>query len=157
MSSFIMSAKSLSILANTLEKVLNMGFNRFGFDAQSNLKEVLSDCCDDYKFYSDEKIFFRLSLLNATAVSARYHDENADAPDFSDALSIVAERDFKAGHEIILPWHFQFCKLLDCFLYQCDEVYAREDELFLALSAFSQDYKSFIVSNSAEYCSFPWG
>ena len=38
MSCFIMSEHSQSSLADTLEYVLNSGFNRFGFDAPDSLQ-----------------------------------------------------------------------------------------------------------------------
>ena len=44
MSCFIMSEHSQSSLADTLEYVLNSGFDRFGFEAPDSLHKALADC-----------------------------------------------------------------------------------------------------------------
>ena len=50
MSCFIMSDQAHATTANTLEYILNSGFNRFGFDAPDSLYKALSDCRDRYGF-----------------------------------------------------------------------------------------------------------
>ena len=57
MSCFMMDERAISVLSNTLESVMNSGFNRFGFEAPESLHKALSDCRDHYGFYLSEKIF----------------------------------------------------------------------------------------------------
>ena len=59
MSCFIMSDQAHATTANTLEYILNSGFNRFGFDAPDSLYKALSDCRDRYGFYCSGLIFRR--------------------------------------------------------------------------------------------------
>ena len=44
-------------LSDTLECVLNSGFNRFGFDAPDSLHKALADCRDCYGYYNSGAIF----------------------------------------------------------------------------------------------------
>ena len=72
MSCFIMSDQAHAATANTLEYILNSGFNRFGFDAPDSLYKALSDCRDRYGFYCSGLIFRRLYDLNSRAYAGRY-------------------------------------------------------------------------------------
>lgn len=72
MSSFMMSAEAHAALANTIEYILNSGFNRFGFDAPRSLHDALKDCRDRCGFYCANLIYSRLYTLNASAYHGRY-------------------------------------------------------------------------------------
>lgn len=158
MSCFMMDERAISVLSNTLESVMNSGFNRFGFEAPESLHKALSDCRDHYGFYFSEKIFSRLYILNARAYSTRYKSEwNGCVPSKPEIHSIIQERQREEHHEKLFPWHYKFAKLLDCFIYQVSEDATRNDPLTLALIDFSSSYKSFLVFNTAEYASEPWG
>lgn len=160
MSCFIMSAQSHATLANTLEYILNSGFNRFGFDAPESLHKALVDCCDRYGYYNSGAIYNRLYGLNSTAYNGRYkvaHRPETDIiPDKPSVPPLVEERQWY-NHEKLLPWHYVFCKMLDCLIYQCSEDATRNDPLLLALIDLSRIYKSFLVVNTDEYSSAPWG
>lgn len=161
MSCFVMSAQSHAALANTLEHILNFGFNRFGFEAPESLHKALSDCRDRYGFYDSGAIFRRLYALNNTAYDGRYksnaHPANAEIPEMPIVPQLVEQRQYENYHENLRPWHYKFCKLLDCLIYQCSEDSTRNDPLQRALIDFSIIYKSFLVENTAEYHSAPWG
>lgn len=160
MSCFIMSAQSHATLANTLEYILNSGFNRFGFDAPESLHKALVDCRDRYGYYSSGAIYNRLYAMNNTAYNTRYKftpGPGGDCiPDKPSVPPLVEERQWN-NHEKLLPWHYIFCKMLDCLIYQCNEDATRNDPLLLALIDFSRIYKSFLVVNTEEYSSAPWG
>lgn len=158
MSCFMMDERAISVLSNTLESVMNSGFNRFGFEAPESLHKALSDCRDHYGFYLSEKIFSRLYILNARAYSNRYKsDWNSCIPVKPEIHSIIQKRQLENHHEKLLKWHYKFAKLLDCFIYQVSEDATQNDPLTLALIDFSRLYKSFLVVNTEEYDSEPWG
>lgn len=161
MSCFIMSEHSHATLADTLEYVLNSGFNRFGFDAPDSLHKALADCRDGYGYYNSGAIFRRLYDLNNRAYNGRYKvapSPEADIiPDKPAVPPLVQPRQYANYHETLLPWHYKFCKMLDCLIYQCSEDATRADPLQLALIDFSRVYKSFLVTQNDEYYNAPWG
>ena len=71
MSCFIMSDQAHAATANTLEYILNSGFNRFGFDAPDSLYKALSDCRDRYGFYCSGLIFRRLYRSGSARTSTK--------------------------------------------------------------------------------------
>lgn len=158
MSCNIMSTQSHATLANSLTYIMNSGFNRFGFEAPESLYKALRDCRDRYGDYSAEPIYNRLYSLNLAAYAGRYSKTMpADpVPDMPSVPQLIQPREYY-HHEILLPWHYRFCKMLDCLIYQTSEDATRNDPLYLALLDFSRIYKSFLVLNTAEYHAAPWG
>ncbi len=158
MSSFIMSTRSHATLANSLQYIMNSGFNRFGFEAPQSLHKALADCRDRDGFYSAGLIFNRLYALNEAATNARYKNTDpVTVPDMPEVPPLIEERQCRNHHEVLIPWHYKLCKLLDCLIYQASEDATRSDPLLLALIEFSRVYKSFLVVNTEEYQNFPWG
>ena len=163
MSCFIMSANALQTLAYTLECIGNHGYNFFGFEFPESLHKALSDCKDCFWHYNSYKIFAKLYILNTNAYISNLKAaeiielETELIPEKPNVPSIIELRQYAHQHDIIQPWHYQFCKLLDCLIYQCNEDATRNDPLLLALKEFSISYKSFLVSNTDEYHNAPWG
>lgn len=158
MSCFIMSDQAHAATANTLEYILNSGFNRFGFDAPDSLYKALSDCRDRYGFYCSGLIFRRLYDLNSRAYAGRYKtDADTTPPEMPSVPPLVQEREREDQHEKLLPWHYKLAKLIDCEIYQASEDATRKDPLLLALIDFSRVYTHFLVSNTADYNAAPWG
>lgn len=161
MSCFILSPQCHATLANTLEYILNSGFNRFGFDAPRSLHEALKHCRDRYGYYKSDLIYANLYNLNEKAYNVRYRvskpDPDNPLPEKPNVPQLVQRRQRTNHHEQLLPWHYQFCKLLDCLIYQASEDATRNDPLYLALIDFSRIYKSFLVTNTDAYNCFPWG
>lgn len=160
MSCFVMSECSQSSLADTLEYVLNSGFNRFGFNAPDSLYKALADCRDRYGYYNSGAIYNRLYAMNNAAYNDRYKVAPGPDADFIPnkpaVPALVEPRQYVDHHEKLLPWHYKFCKMLDCLIYQCSEDATRNSPLLLALIDFSRIYKSFLVVNTEEYNSAPW-
>lgn len=70
--------------------------------------------------------------------------------------TLTQPRQYDNYHETLLPWHYQFCKLLDCLIYQCSEDAVQNDPLFLALIDFSRVYKSYLICNTDLYSCANW-
>ena len=155
---FIMQNEALAALANTLEYIGNFGFNRFGFEFPSSLHKTLSDCRDRHNYYVSNMIYQRLYSINHAAYTGRYTDTASDTlQNIPRVSSIVEPRQYADGHETLLPWHYRFCKLLDCLLYQITEDATINDPLRLALVDFTISYKSFLVCNTDAYAAAQWG
>lgn len=158
MSCFILSDQSHATAANVLESILNLGFNRFGFDAPKSLHNALRDCRDRYGFYCANLIFNRLHDLNSRAYAGRYKTESdTTLPLMPDVPPLVQERQRENYHEKLLPWHYKFAKLLDCEIYQSSEDATRNDPLYLALIDLSRVYNHFLTENTDDYAAAPWG
>lgn len=100
MSCFIMSDQAHAATANTLEYILNSGFNRFGFDAPDILCKALSDCRDRYGFYCSGLIFRRLYDLNSRAYAGRYKTvTDTTPPEMPSVPPLVQEREREDQHE----------------------------------------------------------
>ena len=117
-----MSDQAHAATANTLEYILNSGFNRFGFDAPDSLYKALSDCRDRYGFYCSGLIFRRLYDLNSRAYAGRYKtDADTTPPEMPSVPPLVQEQEREDQHEKLLPWHYKLAKLIDCEIYQASE------------------------------------
>lgn len=158
MSCFIMTTQAHATIANSLEYILNSGFNRFGFDAPESLRNALKKCRDKYGVYSDGKIFNQLYALNKKAWAGRYNKPFNDCiPEMPSVPVLIEDRKRANRHETLLPWHYKFCSLLDCLIYQCNEDATRNDPLFLALIDFTRLYMAFLVHNTDEWHNTPCG
>lgn len=161
MSCFMMDPRALAVLAEGVEKTLNMGYSYMGMDALESLRDALKDCADRYGFFSRSKIFARLYALNYAAFADRYDgrhlegiDETPAAPDIPDQLHRVEYAD---GRHTIEPLHYRFAKLIECYLYQCEEGQTPSDPLYKGMEDFRRVWFGFIVRNAAEYAAAPWG
>ena len=160
MSCFIMDEKALAALAIATGKLLNQGFNYFGFEAPRELYDALSDCkAGVYRDYKAPLIYAKLYALNAQAYAGRYRkDVDTTPPDVNfSGLDITcppqsAENSF-AGH----PWPYQLAKLIDYYCYQVGEDATRGDDLTHTMAKFARAVYAFIVQHSAEYATSPWG
>lgn len=158
MSCFILESKSLAILAEGIEKTLNMGYNYMGMDAPEALREALADCADNRGFYERKKIFLRLYELNAQAYDSRYSTAPADyIPECPDIPTVIKRAEYKNYHHTVTTTHYKYANLLDCYLYQCLEGKTPEEPLFQGLEAFKRTWYSYIVRNSDEYAAASWG
>lgn len=64
--------------------------------------------------------------------------------------------DWDAGRYTIDRDFYAFTKLLDSFIYQCNEDATRNNPVLKALSGTSRALYAFIVQNAAEYNSAEW-
>lgn len=162
MSCFTLSPEVHATAANSLAYILNSGFNRFGFSAPDSLYKALERCRDRYGDFNARLIYCKLHDLNAKAYYGRYKRSPEgvslfETPDMPEVPELIQPRQYANHHETLQPWHYKFCKLLDCEIYQASEDATRNDPLLLALVDFSRVYKSFLVSNADDYYNAPWG
>ena len=160
MSCFIMDLRALACMAEVIGRLLNVGYNSFGFEAPRELYDALNDCIDTTGFYSERLIYDRLYALNARAYAERYKkSEEATPPDIDfSGLDIWEHPDPNGRYGyVIKPWHYRLQKLIDYYNYQTDEGTARKDPLKIAMDKLARILCAFIVRNTAEYDAAPWG
>lgn len=163
MSCFIMNDTAIATLAEGLARVLNGGYNVYGFSAPETLREALKGCADRYGFFDNvAPIFSELYRLNLAAFTWRYdgrHLEDVDpAPSCPECIKNLLHRPiWEDGRYIVPAAHYHFIQLLECFLYQCDEGPTPKAALYQGLDELKRYLWAFVVHNSAEYKSFNWG
>lgn len=158
MSCFIMNADAIGTLATSLEKVLNMGFNFFGFEAPESLFNALRDCENPRGFFDENKIYAALYNLNCHAYCTRYKEETYDdLPNVDFTRCNIVKRAGYNNHYMVEKWHYQLLKLLDCFIYQVSEDGTRNHDLTLALKDMRLVLMAFIIHNNDIYAGLPWG
>lgn len=163
MSAFQINNERTAQLADYISTLYNNGFNFFGYDMPQDLKIQLFDCRDIYGHTTTKKIFEKLYNLNAAAVAGRYNHNAEPAPDMPEFKPIHHTREqgtdktIRAWYEEIKPWHYELLKLLQCFLYQCDEEPTNKAELYKALRQLEQVLQFHIVANNPEWIKAAWG
>ena len=159
MSCFVMEPRALACMAEVIGRLLNVGYNSFGFEAPRSLYDALKDCNDATGFYNERYIYARLYTLNARAYAKRYREpEDTTPPDVDFSGLDIWERPEPNGHygHAVKPWHYRFLKLVDCYNYQTDSG-DEKDPLKKAMDELAQILCLFIVRNAAEYDAAPWG
>ena len=167
MSCFIVSSKTLSIIANYIATLLNTGFNYCGYEAPQELRESFNDARGTYGDYKPAAIYQKLYELNLQAYRERYNrdpeiDENRETG-FVSGASIDRPREYTtcAGHVGAIPvierWHYEILNKLECYLYQCCEGTIDETKIYKALQTTAAALTRFIVHAAPDYVRAPWG
>ena len=160
MSCFIMNEKALAALAIATEKVMNQGFNYFGFEAPRELYNALSDCkAGVYRDYNAPLIYAKLYALNARAYAGRYREDvDTTPPDVNfSGLDITRPPQYAQNSFVVQPWHYRLAKLIDCYCYQVSEDATQGDDLAHAMTELARVVHAFIVQRSTDYIAAPWG
>lgn len=156
MSCFLLSEKSLAILAAFIERVGVSGFDTTGISCPESLRCEMGE-----DITSDKKIFYRLYDLNKRAVCGRYKINFTEcnlAPDYIRAdISKIVKWNNVSGSFVVESWHYQIIKTLSCFIYQSDEDETRRDPLLQGLKDLYSTLSEFIICNNEEYIKSVWG
>ena len=157
----MVSADRIAQLADFIAALANMGFNFFGYSIPESLNRELMGCYER-GFMEESKVFERLFDLNNRSVSGRYGaDHKQETPEMPTVKRIFHERkknpDFKEWLELVEPWHLELFKLLQCFIYQCDEDSTYKDPLKVALEDLERVMAYHIICNHPYYKKATWG
>ena len=101
-----------------------------------------------------------IGRLNEAAYEGRYNVDPCSADEFP-AMPQTFPRllhllPWDDGRYTIDPDFYAFTKLLDSFIYQCNEDATRNSPVLKALSATSRALYAFIVQNAADYNNAEW-
>ena len=160
MSCIQLSTRHIAAVADGLAHLLNSS-TMYRLEAPPELFRALQSCKESGGYcYDDRKIYAVLYKLNETACEDRYKMEPDDTDEvpampqtFPHLLNFLNYRD---GRYIVDRDFHAFVKLLDSFIYQCEEDVNRDNELLDALILTSRALYAFIVQNTAEYNDADW-
>ena len=153
MSCVISKPEKVSRVANFISRLLNQGYNSFGFEAPRSVFEAFQDCQDKHGYYSDSKIYTALVELNFKAYNGRY-----------DEINEIDEKEFKNPNEDIWEprekyaqrWHYKILKDLHSVHYQLVEDATDKDPKTKALSELAKTVAMYIATENEIYESFSW-
>lgn len=162
MSCIQLSPEHIAAVAHGLAFMLNGSCGMIHLFTPSELHKALNGCQytpNDFLF-DDRKIFPVLYELNEAAYNGRYEiepDELSGAPAMPENFPrLLHSLDWDNGHYIIDDEFYKFAKLLDSFIYQCEEDSTRNRDLVKALISTSRSLYAFIVQQSSEYHHAEW-
>ena len=155
MSAFMMSNKTLSMLADFIARYYKTGGRVFDFSFPDELTKELGHFAFD-----QEMVFHRLAHLNVESLRRRY----------SDYEDLLGDIEYESGHDIwangvhdiehgvtyMQLWHFQILKSLDCYLYQSCEGGCDELPLYKALVLLRDKWGAYIAENHPLYNEADW-
>lgn len=138
MSSFVMSAKSLSIIAHAIMRVSGSSYGH-------RLGMLLDACVGRHSSkHTSERVFDALLEFNIERVKLRYPDDDYE---YGSA--------YEPDHPVVNLW--QVVLLMECFLYQCSEGPAYSEScVFKLVYEAAAAIRDEIVSNLPEYKNAHW-
>lgn len=153
-----LKSEDISVLANFMARLLNHGFNSFGFSAPNALVIALMDCRDNSGFYRASKIYAELSKLKYWMIYDNPHKEMDDIyniPEYRE-YDIYQPAYCRNYHFVVQNYHFQIKKMLDSYISLCSTHMSDGVYIVQALVEMSATLTSFIVANSDSYADLPW-
>ena len=162
MSCIQLSPEHIAAVAHGLAFMLNGSAGMCPLSVPAELAKALDDCryAPNDDFFDDRKIYPVLYRLNEAAYNGRYkvdQDEPEEIPAMPENFPrLLHPLDWDSGHYIIDDDFYKFAKLLDSFIYQCEEDSTRNSDLVNALISTSHALYSFIVQQSADYYGANW-
>lgn len=171
MSCFVMNPESLSVIGNTLADCIYYAERgALGFHVPDSLSRVFNEYSTyvdaiwekPYRCYDGEAIARKLAEINIAAFKECYdgrHMEDISEPyvleGCTDRINLVTNPK-RPGRAC--AYHYNFVKLLDCWLYQTCEGKIAYDETRLAIQDLRDAIYDFIVTSSPLYTGAPgWG
>lgn len=158
MSCLLTSPETISKISNFAEKLLNMGYDFFGFSANIDLYYELIDCQTSGHFDAC-KIYNRLCEMNQQAYQSRYSDtEIIKYPPYDLSASITKRMVINDQYHTasVQQWHFEMLKHLDFYIYQCNEDATSDSPLFKSIKGLRAELADFILMHSIEYLKEKW-
>ena len=161
MSCIQLSTTQTAAVAHGLAFMLNGSGGMCRLAAAPELFDALKSCRYPHDiFFDDRRIYAVLYRLNEAAYNGRYKME----PDDTDEVPAMPEKfphllhalEWDNGRYTIDRDFYRFTKLLDSFIYQCEEDCTRNSELLTALQRTSTELYSFIVQQSPDYYGAQW-
>lgn len=154
MSCFVMNENHLAYMGHIIANLVldaPMSFNLYGFSVPDSLCKVLA-----YNLPRKESVYEALYRLNARSYENRYeHMSKNEKHDLR--LAPAIDHDFHsdvlagARKKFVNAWHFNFLKLVECWLYQSCEGDAKKDPLYKAMEDLRAELLKTIAHNDPRY------
>ena len=161
MSCMIVAADTVSKVSCFIARLLNQGFNSFGFSADELCHMAFKDCMNCGR-YNEEMIYRSLFGLNYKAYESRYcpparedySEEIPDNPNLRFWEELTRKMD-PIGNgmmcEVVQNWHYEAYKGVEHLHYQLDEDINRNDVKVEALDRIMKTLAQFIVCHAPAY------
>ena len=161
MSCIQLSTRHIAAVADGLAFLLNGSGCMCSLSPAPELFRELHACKESGGYcYDDRRIYAALYKLNSAACEDRYSvrpDDADEVPAMPQTFPhLLRPLNYQDGRYIVDCNFHAFAKLLDSFIYQCEEDVNRDSELLNALSATSRILYAFIVQNTADYSNADW-
>lgn len=155
MSCFILSIRSLSALAKSIDTVLNGGYPFCGFSLTRDSENILRKYGPGVN-----ELFHSLAEINALAYDRRYkewtntevYELDKEAPDY-----FGKPLEYEGDRYIFTAEHYQVLKTIQCYLYQTAEQATDGHELREALAEIVAGLQDAIITSMPEYIGAKWG
>jgi hypothetical protein len=151
----IVNNKIMSVVANLLSRMLNTGFDSFGFEIKDELKAAFKNCyCNGC--YSAKKIYERLYELNFKAYNERYGEcewttFETFMVDKQNQMLEIDVWEHRAGDDHARTWHYQAIRCLQEVHYQLCEGKIYDCAETKAIGQLIGSFAIFIVTHTKEY------
>ena len=157
MSCMLVNDENLSKIGNFLARLLNCGYNSFGFSADREIHSAFKDCIVSY-YYDSNRIYEELYKLNVKAYNSRYKEENVDELYIpkNQNIDIWQGREMENGIEIAQKWHYEILKHLQCLHYQLTEDITSGDIKTKAIEKLINTIAMYIVTHNKIYGNISW-
>ena len=159
MSCFIVSDETLSKVGNFISRLLNQGYNSFGFEVGREVFFAFEDCKVS-DCYNSNRIYEELYKLNVKAYNGRYKLENIDELEIPKKpnidIDIWEHIKVKNSFVIAQKWHYEMLKKLRCLHYQLEEDATYEDVKTKALEKIINTLAMFIATHNEIYDGISW-
>ena len=162
MSSFMMKAESIAIIADFISTVFNDKNNNTHMAIQGESYttiEKLQPQNSYIKTVSIKAVYNALSEMNCNALNQRYiHDDKAEPEQFpKDYNHFEIAGNYRDGAFEIPASYYQLLKSIDCYLYQCSEGNVPELALYKAVEDIRAMLANWIIRNTIAYNAANWG
>lgn len=159
MSCMMLSPAHIATVAHGLAYLLNQS-EMCQLSAADELRDALDACRYPHDFlYDDRRIYPVLYRHNEAAYEGRYKvepDETDEVPAMPDNVPHLLHRLDYSEHYFLDADFFKFLKLLDCYIYQCEEQATADTNLQKALVKTSNHLYAFAAQQNAAYNAAPW-
>lgn len=151
MSCMICKDESISKISNFIARLLNQGFNSFGFSASQKIFNAFDNCVVG-GFYNSNRIYNELYTLNYIAYNERYNIQGEE-------IEISKNPDidiWEPMQQFAQHWHVEILKNIQCLEYQLTEKATENEPKTKALQELVNILALYIATNNNIYNGIDW-
>lgn len=146
-------------IADTVNAKQSFNYQLMNGEIKVPLYQNLIDCRLNNSIYLDKQLVYKkLAEININAYNYRYKEETTfeelPNPKNQNHLSKALKR--KNGHFVLEKSSYEWAKLLDSYLYQCNEDATYNNPIIQDLEKLRDDYYRWLIMNTEEYEQADW-
>lgn len=146
-------------IADTVNAKQSFNYQLMNGEIKVPLYQHLIDCRLNNSIYLNRQLVYKkLAEININAYNYRYKEETKfeelHKPKNQDHLSKALKRE--NGHFVLEKSSYEWAKLLDSYLYQCNEDATYNNPIIQDLEKLRDDYYRWLIINTEEYEQADW-